>query len=134
MKINWFTILRDALIVSVLGSFGTLAVSFAMGGLSVRSQLVTAFVMLSAGFAISGVLAGGSRFKQLPLVALGVWVLRLVEGLVRQSEHMAGITVGIVFVLVAMLLGGAVSLAIAKPGAAPSPPAPDPPAQDPPAA
>lgn len=134
MKIDWLAVLRDTLIVTVLGTFGTLGVSLATGGLTARSQLITAFVMLSAGFALSGCLAGAGRFKHLPGVAVGVWVLRLIDGLIRESDRMAGITVGIVFVLVAMLVGGAVSLAIVKPGAKTAPAAADPPAQDPPAA
>jgi hypothetical protein len=128
LKINWFSVSRDILIVAVLGTFGTLAVTMVAGGLTDRSQLITAFVMLSAGFAISGSLAGADRFKQLPLVAVGAWAVRLVDGLIRQSEQIASITVGILFMLVAMLVGGAISLAIVRPGAASEPPAQDPPA------
>ena len=126
MKINWFAVARDVLMVHVLVLVGTLALTalatLLTDGITGGTQLLISMVLMAGAFCLSGCLAGPSRFKHLPLVALGVWLVRVADGLIRQAENLPGMVVGIVVVLVAMLVGGAASLAI-KRGPAPSPPA-----------
>lgn len=124
MKIDWFVLVRDILIVTVLGGLGTLAISLFLVGSPAWTQLVAAFVMLTAGFAISGSLKGAGRFKHLPLVALGVWCVNLLDTWRQGAENLLDAALqGAILIPVAMLIGGALSLAIRR-----SPPVPAPPA------
>lgn len=121
MKIDWYTLLRDIVIVVLLGTMGTLAIGAVLGGLTHFGQLGVAVSMLTVGFTISGCLKGAGRFLHLALVAFGVWLVVLVDGWVRAPERLPSIVVGLLIVLAAMLVGGVLSLAIRR-----SPPAPTP--------
>lgn len=113
MKIDWFTLVRDILIVVVLGALGTLAVSVLVGGMSPLIQIAVVFVMLTAGFTLCGCLKGAGRFRHLSLVAVGAVAVTLLDGLLREPARATStLIVSSVVVSVAMLVGGALSLAI----------------------
>lgn len=119
MKLNWLIVLRDVLMVLVIGTFGTLLLKFLVHGLG---ELALAVVMLSVGFCISGCLVREGRFKHLLVVALGVWLLRLGMGLISRPDYAPSMLIGLVIVFVAMLVGGLLSFAFVRPGPGPSPP------------
>ena len=145
MKFNWLTVLRDVLMVLVIGTFGTLLVDFLVGGTPglpvgaprlgdpgglqgeavLPGQVFLMIFMLTVGFCISGCLARQGRFKHLAVVALGVWLLRLAEGVIRRPDYIPSMVLGLGIVLVAMLVGGLLSLAIVRPGDAAAPPTPE---------
>ena len=122
MKIDWLVLLRDILLVLTLGSLGTVAITIALGGLDPYVQLGVAFAMLAIGFAISGWLKGAGRFKHLSLVALGVWLVALLDTWLRAPERYPPIAAVFVAILLAMLVGGAASLAFRRSPAAATPP------------
>ncbi|MGI9592617.1 MAG: hypothetical protein ACR2P8_14695 [Myxococcota bacterium] len=125
MKIDWLVLVRDMLIVLTLGSLGTVAVTFALGGLTPYVQLGVAFLMIAIGFAISGWLKGAGRFKHLSLVAVGVWLVALLDTWLRAPERYPPIGAGLVIIVLAMLVGGAASLAFRRSPAAATPPSAD---------
>jgi hypothetical protein len=120
VKIDWLTVLRDILMVVVLGALGTLGISMFLIGSAQWTQYLTVFVLLTIGFAISGALKGAGRFKHLPIVALGVWCVNMLDSAVREPERLPATASAIAIVFVAMLTGGLVSFAIKRPGAAPA--------------
>ena len=120
MKIDWLVVLRDVLMVVVLGTLGTLAVSVFLIGSAQWTQYLAVFALLTAGFAISGSLKGDGRFKHLPLVALGVWCVNMLDSALRAPERLPATAYALVIVLAAMLVGGVLSLAIKRPGATPA--------------
>lgn len=123
MKIDWIMVLRDVLIVAVLGTLGTLGVTLLLGSTTGRTQFAVALGMLTIGFALSGSLKGRGRFKHLAVVGLGVWLVVLLDAVVRASERLPGIlVVGTLSVALAMAIGGALSLVIRREAPTESPP------------
>jgi hypothetical protein len=120
LKIDWLTVLRDILMVVVLGALGTLGISVFLIGSAQWTQYLAVFALLTIGFAISGALKGAGRFKHLPIVALGVWCVNMLDSAVRAPERLPVTAAFIAVVFVAMLAGGALSLAVKRPGAAPA--------------
>ena len=88
LKIDWLAALRDVVIVALLGALGTRAITSLVGGTTALTQLLVAFVLLTVGFTISGCLKGPGRFKHLAVVGGGVWLLRIVDALVREPERL----------------------------------------------
>ena len=120
MKIDWLAVLRDILMVAVLATLGTLGFSVLLLGRPQWTQYLVVFALLTIGFTISGSLKGAGRFKHLAIVALGVWCVNLLDSAVRAPERLPATASAIVMVFVAMLAGGAISLAVKRPGAAPA--------------
>ena len=111
MKIDWLVVLRDVLLVASLGALGTILILALLGGAGPGIQFLLAFVMLSVGFTISGCLRGTGRMRHLSIVALGVLLVVLLDGVLRQPERVPGIlVVGTLTTLVAMLTGAGLSL------------------------
>ena len=123
MKIDWKSVLRDALGVLLLGFLGGL-VGDAIGGDASRGiRAASTIVMMATGFCLSGCLAKRARFKHLTLVAVGVWLIGTIVSAISACGSFVWSLGDLALVVVAMLLGGLVSLAIVR-----SPPAADPPA------
>ena len=120
MKIDWLAVLRDILMVAVLATLGTLGFSVLLLGRPQWTQYLVVFALLTIGFTISGSLKGAGRFKHLAIVALGVWCVNLLDSAVRAPERLPATASAIVIVFVAMLAGGAISLVVKRPGAAPA--------------
>ena len=128
MKIDWRSVLRDALAVLLLGFLGGW-VGAAIGGDASRGiRIASTIVMMTAGFCLSGCLAKRARFKHLTLVAVGVWLIGTIVSAISADGSFVLSLSDIGWIVVAMLLGGLVSLAIVR-----SPPAAEPPASPPPA-
>lgn len=123
MKIEWIRVLRDVLMVVVLATLGTVGFGYLMVGQPVWTQYAAMLVILSAGFAVSGSLAGEGRFRHLAIVALGVWLVNVVDSLQQPERLPANIIQGFIAVGFAMGVGWAISLAIKRPAPPPAPPA-----------
>ena len=133
MKINWRSVLRDALGVLLLGFLGQLVTVAIVGDVSRGIRTASVFVMMMAGFCLSGCLAKQARFKHLSLVAVGVWLIGTIVSAISADGSLIWSLGDLALVLVAMLLGGLISLAVVKPPPVPVPPAAPPPDTPPPA-
>jgi hypothetical protein len=122
MKIDWVVVLRDVLIVLVVSGLGLFMVNAALsGGGSEGALTIVRIVLMGVGFCISGCLVKQTRFRHLGIVAIGVWFGTALN-LIGTDRTLAHWILGLIPILLAMLLGGAVSLAIVrKPPAAPTP-------------
>ena len=135
MKIDWRSVLRDALGVLLLGFLGGLIGDAISGDASRGIRTVSTIVLMTAGFCLSGCLAKRARFKHLALVAVGVWLIGTIVSAISAGGSLVWSLGDLALVLVAMLLGGLISLAIVRPPPAAEPPASTepPPAAKPPA-
>jgi hypothetical protein len=113
---NITAVIRDVLIIFAL----TFLSGFVIGLSGARhgQQYLLAIaagnlLFMVIGFTISGALAKTARFKHLIQVALGVWLLGLLN-LVIGSATIAQWAIGIVFILVAMGIGGGLSFLFVK--------------------
>ena len=123
MKIDWRTVLREALGVLLLGFLGGLVGGAIGGDSSPGIRPVVAIVLMSAGFCVSGCLARRARFKHLALVAACVWLIGTIVSTISAGGSFVLSLSDIGLIAAAMLLGGVISLAIVR-----APPAPPPPA------
>lgn len=118
MKVDWLTLGRDVLMILVLLFLLVVGLARATGGLDLNAAFGAGFVAMTIGFAVSGCLSPKARFKHLPFVAAGVWLLgTLLNTLTRGFPIEAVWQMGLQSVLPvfgSMLLGGALSLAIVK--------------------
>jgi len=134
MKMDWRSVLRDALGVLLLGFLGGLIGDAISGDASRGIRTVSTIVLMTAGFCLSGCLAKRARFKHLALVAVGVWVIGTIVSAVSADGSFILSLGDLVLVVVAMLVGGLISLAIVRSPPAAEPPAVEPPGVEPPAA
>jgi hypothetical protein len=112
MSVQWIAILRDALAIVVarslarglLDAFG--AGDGAMGAVDLAVRV--------AAFCAIGCASPARRFTRLGLTAACTWAIMLIVGLVRGAAAAYGLD--FLATLLAMLLGGAASLAIVRPG------------------
>jgi hypothetical protein len=132
MKIDWRSVLRDALAVLLLGFLGGFIGAAIGGDASKGMRTASVLVTMTAGFCVSGCLAKQARFKHLALVAVGVWLIGTIVGAISTGGSFVWSLGDLALVLVAMLLGGLISCAIVRPPptteAPPSPPTAEPPA------
>lgn len=112
MSIDWLKVARDVLMVLVIGVAGTVVLSALLPGLS---QLALAASMLAVGFCISGCLTREGRLRHLLLVALGVWALRLVLGVITGAAKVESMLIGIVIVMASMGVGAVAATLVAPP-------------------
>jgi len=135
MKIDWRSVLRDALGVLLLGFLGGWAGAGLSGDPNGGVPTALAVVMMTVGFCVSGCLAKRARFKHLTLVAVGVWLIGTILKVISPDGSFVLSLAALTQIFVAMLLGGLISLAIVRPPPAAEPPAPaeSPPAAEPPA-
>ena len=128
MKIDWRAVLRDALGVLLLGFLGALVGGALGGDLNGGIQAVLVIVMMTAGFCASACLAKQARFKHLALVSEGVWLIGTIVSAISAGESFVLPLGDLALIVVAMLLGGLISLGIVRAPPAGEPPAPPPPA------
>ena len=126
MNVDWLRVARDVTMILLVLFALVVAAAMAVGGLRITGALVASFLALTAGFCVSGCLTPRGRFSHLAVVAVGVWLLGTVlNSSIRSipTDSWAMLAVGALLpVAGAMLLGGAISLAIVpSPGEA-SPP------------
>lgn len=118
MKIEWQAAARDALIILVLVFVGVQGTARFVEKLDVTIAVTACFVAMAAGFCLAGCLSPRTRFKHLPVVAVIVWLLGTVLNSVSRSfpvESWGKLAAGAVLpVAAAMLVGGALSLAIVR--------------------
>ena len=114
MHWNWTAIVRDTLIVFALTFVGTFVAGL-VGPQDPESKLYTLatvnLAFTAMGFAISGVLARFDRFSHLWKVALALWVVGLANVLLVGAS-LGQWVLSLVFILVAMGIGGAASYLI----------------------
>jgi len=118
MRVDWLTVARDILGVLVLLFIVVMGGVYAAGGLSLNTAFGLGFVAMASGFCVSGCLSPSSRFKHLPAVALGVWAVgtllnTITRGFPIEAVWQMGLQSSLP-VAGAMLLGGAISLAIVR--------------------
>jgi len=109
-------IIRDVAIIFLLTFIGGFVIGFAGGGRTPRTMAAVAISNMSlgtVGFTISGCLAVGKRWNHLAFVALGVWLIGLM------NIEIAGISFwqwvfSSIFVAIMMGLGGALSYAFKR--------------------
>jgi hypothetical protein len=120
MKLDWITVARDAVGAVVLQALAAYAARVWSGA----SNAVPAFAFagLVAAFCISGCLAPEARFRHLVGVACLVYLLGVLIALGGGGAGLTGLIQALVQVIVAMLLGGLLSLAIVRRGAPAAPP------------
>src|SRR3990170_253248 len=125
MRIRWLDVLRDALAIVVLLSVVRMLVA---GDEPAGGPLGMAiFGVLVAGFCVAGCLSPARRFAHLGAVALAVWAVTTAIAFQSGVEGWMGAQLGmLIWVVLAMALGGALSLAIVRrpgpPAEAPEPP------------
>jgi hypothetical protein len=116
VRIDWFTVARDVLMILVLLFVVMAATVTVVEGISPAVFITIVFLCLAAGFCVVGCLKPEGRFAHLALVAVGVWVLgALLNAATRGFPLEVWWKLGAAAVLPlagAMLLGGAVSMAI----------------------
>jgi FtsH-binding integral membrane protein len=112
MAVAWKSVARDVGIVFVLTFLGGLVVGFttSMAGAEVNVVAIALsnIVFGTVGFTISGCIVKSNRFKHLYQVALGVWLLSLINvafGVVDIQQWL----VSILSVLLMMGMGGGLS-------------------------
>lgn len=115
MKLDWFTVTRDALMILVLTFAVVMGTAAVLGALSVAQAQGIIFVTLSAGFCAAGALKGEGRLAHLAVVATVVLAGTLLNSVSRglPFESWGRLLVqGILPVAAAAVVGGAVSLAV----------------------
>jgi hypothetical protein len=124
MQIRWLNVLRDALAIVLASS---LARVIGIGSeLSDTAMSALMLVVFAVGFCVAGCLSPSRRFAHLGLVALAIWLTLAANGVLTGGAQSRGDYVALLLhpTLSGMVLGGAASLAIVRPGAkAPGPPA-----------
>jgi len=118
MKIDWLIAARDALLIEVLLSVVIMAIASAIGGFSLSQANTATFLILTVGFCVAGCLKPVGRFPHLAVVAVLVILIgTVVNGLSRgfAAESLGTMLLGALpRVVGAMLVGGAISLAIVR--------------------
>lgn len=112
---NWKTILRDAFIIFGITFLAAFVVEIA-GVYAPRFKLslsATNVVFTIVGFTISGALTPKDRFRHLVKVAVAVWILSLIN-VVFSYQTFIQWFFGILFLLICMAVGGALSFVFAK--------------------
>ena len=125
MVLDWKGVARDVGIVFVLTFLGGLVVGFTTSltgaEVNILAVALSNIVFGTVGFTISGCIVKTSRFRHLFQVALGVWLLSLINvalGLVDIQQWL----VSILSVLLMMGMGGGLSyLFVRAPHAEPPP-------------
>lgn len=124
MRIDWFIVARDVLMILVLLFVVMAATVTTVQGIPVNAFVAIVFLCLSLGFCLSGCLKREGRFLHLAIVGVGVWLLgSILNSATRGFPLEMWLKLGAVAVLPiagALLVGGAVSLAIVR---TPGPPA-----------
>jgi hypothetical protein len=118
MKLDWFKVVRDVLMVLVLLFVLVAGAARAMDGLPLNLAFGASFIAMTLGFALSGCLSPSSRLSHLLVVALGVWVIGTLLNLVTRGFPIEAVwRLGLqssLPVAGSVLLGGALSLIVVK--------------------
>jgi hypothetical protein len=117
MRFDWIVILRDSFIVLLLGTVG-IYVAGLLSGVSVGGVTIGVMAGLSSGFCLVGCLTKLERLKHLGMVALVAWVVGSGINLATGRTSIAWVfSWGLLVCALALLLGGGLSFAIARPRA-----------------
>ena len=113
---HWINVLRDVALIYILLVAGFLAVEAMAGpeGLSSGSTVLWLVLLTSAGFAVSGALAGSARWGHLVAVAVVAWLLSM-SALILFHISFAEWLAALPFLLVCMTLGGGLSYLLPRP-------------------
>jgi hypothetical protein len=114
MQIRLLGVLRDAFALVIASA---LARAVALGiEASDAAVAWIVFAVFAAGFCASGCLSPERRWTHLSLVALASWVLLVAIGVLTGGVGSAGLFIGFIVnpLLLALLVGGAASLAIVR--------------------
>jgi hypothetical protein len=124
MRFDWVSILRDALIVLLLGTVG-IYVASVLGGATIPAVTIGAMAGLSSGFCLVGCRAKVDRVRHLGTVALVAWLVGSGINLAMGRTSIAWVfSWGLLVCALALLLGGGLSFAIARPQAGSGSPRP----------
>ena len=110
MKISWKGVIRDVLIICILTFAGALVVRTSVGDLATRFKLflLSNLFLQIVGFTIGGCIAKTRRIKHLFIVAIGVWIVNLLNIALGASTFTLWL-VSLLPTLLMMLIGWALS-------------------------
>lgn len=113
---HWINVLRDVALLYFLVVVGSLALQAMAGpeGLSVGTTVLSAVVLTSAGFTVSGVLAAKPRLPHLAAVLVVAWLVGL-GGLVLFDVGFVEWLLSLPFLVVCLILGGGLAYILPRP-------------------
>jgi hypothetical protein len=118
MKVDWRTAARDVLLILVIVFVAVQGTVGLVEQVDLQIALTACFAAMVVGFCVAGCLTPRARFTHLSVVAVGVWLLgTLVNSFTRDVpvQSWAKLAAGALLpVAGAMLLGGAISMAIVR--------------------
>ena len=122
MGMRWVVVLRNGLAIVIARSLLKAALDAA--GLGERGVAVADFGLLALAGCAVGCLAPAGRFAQIAATAVAVWLVSVAVAWISGATLGAGLALGLLVspTLLAMLLGGAASLAIVRTPGAGAPP------------
>lgn len=117
MHLNWKHIGRDVAIIFILTAIGGFIIgmvnAFSGGPLSIVWLAVSNLIFGSAGFAYSAYKVSAHRWAHLVAVAIGVWILSLMNPLLGLTTFTDWLF-GIIAILLFMGIGGGIGIALAR--------------------
>jgi hypothetical protein len=118
MKIDWRTAARDVLLILVIVFVAVQATALLVEQIDLQVILTASFAAMVAGFCVAGCLTPRARFGHLSVVAVGVWLLGTsVNSFTRDLAVQSWLKLAagaLLPVAAAMLLGGAISMAVVR--------------------
>lgn len=116
MKVDWRTVARDALIVTLILWAGTQALVSTMPDVAENSSGVVNVVLMSIGFCISGCLfkARAGRIKQIGRVALLAWAISFVNLFTAPDRYLLDWMLSLGPFALGAAIGGGASFLIVK--------------------
>lgn len=117
MRLDWFLVARDVMMILVL-LFAVMAGAVSAVEMTFPAATTVAFLALTVGFCTAGCLSPQGRFAHLAAVATGVWLLASIVNSATRGvpvDSWATLALGALVPIVgAMLLGGLISLAFVR--------------------
>lgn len=118
MKVDWRIAARDVLLILVIVFVAVQGTAKVVEQIDAQAILTACFAAMVAGFCAAGCLTPRRRFTHLAVVSVGVWLLGTAMNSFTRDipvESWAKLAAGALLpVAGAMLLGGAISLAIVR--------------------
>ncbi len=114
MQIRWLDVLRDALALVIASALLRLAAI----GAEISDKAIGGLVLglFAVGFCVAGCLSPRRRFVHLGFVAFATWLILALNGAITGSAESPSTYLKLLInpTLLAMLIGGVASLAIAR--------------------
>jgi hypothetical protein len=109
-KIRWGAVLRDVIIIWILTALAGFVIGFTSPPKDnfMMGYALANLVFGSVGFTISGCMAKVGRWKHLFIVAIGVWIVGLINIIIAPINIMQWFF-GFIFIVLIMAIGGGLS-------------------------